>query len=145
MKGNVKDIEKGKSSVWWVGFPWSKNWKKWCRKKYHMEENFSEVIKENTDFQNKINHPGTRNLHAGISCPNVLISVIKSNHSSHPAGRKKITEENIGKNFSETSEHFSNHWTLRDRAVIPLGLLGERYRDSKFLCPACKKLSERHA
>lgn len=74
-----------------------------------MEENFFEVIKENIDFQNKINYFGIRNLYVGIFCLNVLILVIKSNYLSYFVGRKKIIEENIGKNFLEILEYFFNY------------------------------------
>ena len=61
-----------------------------------MEENFPEVVKENTDFLNKMNPPVNRNLHAYISCPNVLIAMIKNNClKSSLQEERKIAKQNI--------------------------------------------------
>lgn len=65
-------------------------------KNHHVEENFLEVVKENTDFLNKMNPLVNRNLYAHISCPNVLISMIKNNCPKSPLQEeRKIAKENI--------------------------------------------------
>lgn len=99
-----------------------------------------EVIIGYLDFSNKIDHIVNRTLHADILCPNVLISVMKNNCPKSPLQEeRKITRKIFRKKSSRDFRKFFWHWAIENTAGSPVHFSGERYRDSKFLCSACKK------